>query len=115
VTLEIVAIVMTVVAHFVGAGVLIYALLDGEEVDWRGTLWPRDDDGRGGGGPEPPDDQRPGDGGGVLAPPLLPDAAPSAARLREPGRIADAHPRPARRPDHAPERTPARPRTPASP
>lgn len=45
-------------------------------------------------------------GGDALA---LPDAQPSAVRLREPGRIADAHPLPARRPDHEPgrEREPA--------
>jgi hypothetical protein len=36
------------------------------------------------------------------------DAAPSPIRLREPRRIADAHPWPARRPAHAPERTPVR-------
>jgi hypothetical protein len=31
-------------------------------------------------------------------------------RLREPGRLADAHPRPPRRPEHAPERVPERER-----
>ena len=44
------------------------------------------------------------------APPPLPDAAPSPVRLREPGRIADGYPRPARRPAHAPERDRAVPR-----
>jgi hypothetical protein len=31
-------------------------------------------------------------------------------RLREHGKLADGHPRPARRPAHAPERVPARER-----
>jgi hypothetical protein len=113
VNLEVAAIVITVLAHFVGAGVLVWALLDGEQIDWRGTLWPRDDDGGGGGWPEPPVDEGP-DGGGVPAPTPLPDAAPSPVRLREPGRIAPGYPRPQRRPEHVPERTPAAPsRTPS--
>jgi hypothetical protein len=100
VTLEIVALSLTLIVHVIGAGVLVWALLDGEGIDWR-SLWPRDDDGGGGGGPkQPPAEPDPG-GGGV---PLLPDAAPSAVRLREPGRIGDGYPRPARRPEHAPER-----------
>jgi hypothetical protein len=108
VSLEIAAIVLTLVAHVVGAGILIWNLLDGD-VDWR-VLWPRDDDGRGGDGPPEPED-RPGPGGDGITerPPLLPDAVPSAVRLREPGRIGDALPRPARRPEHAPRR----PRVPA--
>jgi hypothetical protein len=108
VTLEVVAIALTVIVHFVGAVVLIWAILGDEEVDWRGILWPGDDDG-GGGGPgfEPPHGGDDGGGGGMLAPPLS-DAVPSPIRLREPGRIADGHPRPARRPAHAPERTPVR-------
>jgi hypothetical protein len=107
VTLEIVAIVMTVVVHFLGAAVLVMVLLDGDKIDWRDTLFPRDDDG-GGGGPgfEPPTDVDPGDGGGSLSPTPLPDAAPSPVRLREPGRIGEGYPKPARRPAHAPERAP---------
>jgi len=111
VSLEVVAIALTLVVHVLGAIVLVWAILGDEKVDWRGLLWPRDDDGGGGGGPgfEPPRDGEGGDGGGTLAPPLLPDTAPSPVRLREPGRIGDAHPRPARRPAHAPpERTPVR-------
>jgi hypothetical protein len=102
--LELTAILLTLLAHVIGAGVLIYFLLDGEGFDWH-VLWPRDDDGRGGPGPDvdDPRDDRPD--GGVLAPvPPLPDAAPSAVRLREPGRIAEGYPKPARRPEHAPER-----------
>ena len=103
-SLEVIAIALTVIVHFIGAIVLVWAILGDETIDWRSMLWPGDDDGGGGGGPgfEPP---RSGDGGGMLAPPL-PDATPSPVRLREPGRIADVHPRPARRPAHAPERTP---------
>jgi hypothetical protein len=99
VSLEVAAIALTLIAHVVGAGVLVYTLLDGEGFDWR-SLWPRDDDGGGGGGP---DDPRPPEGprGGDM---LLPDAASSAVRLREPGRIADGYPNPGRRPQHAPER-----------
>jgi hypothetical protein len=70
--------------------------------------------------PEPP--QPPGggsdDGGGGLRRPVpqtpvrpcggipLPDAEPSRIRLREPGRLGDRLPRPARRPAREPERRP---------
>jgi hypothetical protein len=104
VTWEIVAIVLTLVVHVLGAGVLVWNLLDGEGFDWR-TLWPRDDDGGGGGWPEPPSAPDPA-GGGLT---LLPDAGPPAVRLREPGRIGDGYPRPPRRPEHVP----GRPRVPA--
>ena len=96
---EIVALTIVAVVHFVGAGVLIWALLDGEPFDWR-SIWPDDDDGRGGppdDAPEPSDPRRPG---GLP----LPDAAPSPVRLREPARLRDAKPRPPRRPEHVPER-----------
>ena len=71
--------------------------------------------------PEPP--QPPGDGsdgGGGLRRPVpespvrprggipLPDAESSRIRLREPGRLGDLLPRPARRPAHEPERRPVR-------
>jgi hypothetical protein len=103
VTLEVVAIVLTVIVHFLGAAVLVAVLLDGEKIDWRGTLFPRDDDGGGGPGWEPPVEPEPTGGGGIVTPPPLPDAAPSPVRLREPGRIREGYPRPARRPAHAPE------------
>lgn len=106
-TLEVVAIVLTLVVHVLGAAVLVAVLLDGEHVDWRGLLFPRDDDGPGPGFDPPPAGDDP-DGGGTLAPAPLVDTAPSPVRLREPGRIGDGHPRPARRPAHAPERAPAR-------
>lgn len=65
---------------------------------WFGTD-PGDDPG------PPPEPVAPG---GAALP--LPDAQGSDVRLRGPGRLADAHPRPPRRPDHAPEpsRTPDR-------
>jgi hypothetical protein len=104
VTVEIIAIVLTLVVHVFGAGILIWALLDGN-VDWR-ELWPRDDDDGLGGRDEPLADGP--DGGGVLAPTPLPDAAPSPVRLREPGRIGERYPRPTRRPEHTPEHAPQR-------
>lgn len=102
-TLEVVALLLTLVVHILGAAVLVLVLLDGEKVDWRGTFWPRDDDGP---GPsfEPPEPDPAPSGDGLP----LPDAAPAAVRLREPGRIRDGYPKPSRRPEHAPERTPAR-------
>jgi hypothetical protein len=44
---EIIALTIVAVVHFAGAGVLIWALLDGEPFDWR-SIWPTDDDGPGG-------------------------------------------------------------------
>jgi hypothetical protein len=91
---EVIALTLTVAVHFVGAGVLIGLLFQGEDVDWR-SWWPRDDDG----GPPRPE-----------GPPDLPmpGAAPSNARLRESARLADAYPRPERRPAREPEREPVR-------
>ncbi len=61
----------------------------------------RDDD------PRPPQDDPIAPGGAALP---LPHAQASDVRLRGPGRLADARPLPARRPEHAPEpaRTPDR-------
>jgi hypothetical protein len=60
-----------------------------------------EDDGGGGGGPEnpPAKPSRPSPGGLPLE-----SAEPSRVRLREPGRLADQHPFPVRRPQHAPDR-----------
>lgn len=113
-TWELVAIALTLVVHVLGAGVLVWNLVDADEVDWR-SLWPRDDDGGGGGWDPPGAGPAPDGGSGVAAGPgwagPLPEAAQSAVRLREPGRIGDAYPRPARRPEHAPEH----PRVPSAP
>jgi hypothetical protein len=102
-TEEIVALVLTFVVHVIGAGLLIWGMLDREEGSsgWRGW-WPRDDDER----PDGPD-RDPAPGGDRLPLPL-PGAEPSPVRLREPGRAGERYPRPARRPEHAPERTPER-------
>src|SRR5688500_2900818 len=59
-----------------------------------------DDDGGGGGGDGPsPDPPAPPRGGLPLE-----HAEPARTRLREPGRLADSHPFPVRRPEHAPQR-----------
>lgn len=65
-----------------------------------------EDDGGGGGGGDPPPADPPPRGGLPLD-----RSEPARARLREPGRLADHHPFPVRRPEHAPERE--REKTPA--
>jgi len=106
--MELLAIGLTFFVHLIGAGVLVWALIDSDDADagsWR-DWWPRDSD-----GPEPTAGPR-GPAGTERPPvpaverPLLPDAQPAAVRLREPSRLADHKPAPARRPGHpaAPER-----------
>jgi hypothetical protein len=99
VTKEVLALALTILVHVIGMGALVWALLreDDGGRDWRGW-WRGDGDD---GDVPPPDDPR---GGGLP----LPDAEPSAVRLREPGRIADAHRHAPRRPSHPPERVPER-------
>jgi hypothetical protein len=94
------ALLILFLIHAIGLGVLFLALLRSSEDGggWR-DWWPRDDDG----GSEPP----PRDPG-----PPLDGAVQSPVRLREPGRLADAHPRTPRRPEHAPDRAPQRERVP---
>ncbi|MEA2252397.1 MAG: hypothetical protein QOG70_2639 [Solirubrobacteraceae bacterium] len=101
-TKEVLALALTVLVHVIGMAALVWALLldDESRPDWRGW-WPGGDD-----DPAEPGPSRPG--GGLP----LPDADPSAVRLRDGGRLADALPRPARRPQHPPERVPAREREP---
>ena len=102
--LQVTALVLTFVIHLVGAAALVWAMLgDGERSvrDW----WPRDD---GGSEPEPRAPEPRPSGPGLPVP--LPDAVPSAVRLREPGRIGEALPRPARRPAHPPVPAPQRDR-----
>jgi hypothetical protein len=98
---EILALALTFLVHVLGVAALIWHLLqnDEERPDWGG--WFRDD----GDDPRPPDAPGAGPPGGALP---LPDAAPSTVRLREPGRLSDARPGPARRPAHPPERSPER-------
>ena len=104
---QLIAIGLTFLVHVVGAVFLVWAMI-GEDDDVRGLRdwWPRDD-----GGDGPPRPPEPGAGPGDLP---LPSAGPSPARLREPGRLADAHPPPPRRREHprrpAPGRQPAQPR-----
>jgi hypothetical protein len=102
---EAAALALTILVHLIGAGVLVWAMLDGGEEGhrpgWR-DWWPRDDDGA------PPEEPEPPRGGGDTVP-VLPASSPAGVRLREPGRLADAKPRPPRRPAHVPgpEREPA--------
>jgi hypothetical protein len=96
---EILAIGLTLFVHVVGLVALVWMLvLEPEDrPDWR-DWWPRDaDDG--------PREPSPAPRGGNVP---LADAVPSAVRLRQPARVADAHPRPGRRPAHPPERVPER-------
>jgi hypothetical protein len=103
VTKEVLALALTVLVHVIGMAALVWALLldDENRPDWRGW-WPGDD--------EPPAPEPPGPGGDGLP---LADAQPSAVRLRGHGSLSDGHPRPARRPSHAPERVPSREREPS--
>lgn len=97
-TKEILALGITVLVHVLGLAALVWTLLLDEEdrPDWRGW-WPGGDDDR-------PREPSPAPGGGLP----LADALPSAVRLREPARLSDGYPRPARRPAHPPERVPER-------
>lgn len=100
--MELLAIALTFFVHVIGAGVLIWALIDRDSEDagsWR-DWWPKDDR-----SPEPPFEPAGPSGDGV-ARPVLPDASASPVRLREPGRIGDHKGAPGRRPAHpaVPER-----------
>ena len=95
------SILLLFVVHVI-AFVALFAVLGGDMIDFfrpkrRGDDW----------GNEPPDEPVapvPGGTGGLP----LPDAQQTPVRLREPGRIAERYPRPARRREHAPGRTPER-------
>ena len=109
---EIVALALVFGVHVLGAGMLVWALLEPEQrTGWR-RRW-----GWGGGDPPPP--TPPSDPGGTTSRVVNPPAAlpltvarPSSVRLREPTRVADGYPRPARRPAHDPQ--PQRAPTPGS-
>jgi hypothetical protein len=90
---EALALGITFLIHVIGACVLLGLLLRSDGGGWR-DWWPRDDD----------------DGPGPDPGPPLPSADPARIRLREPGRLADGHRPPARRPEHPPERVPQRER-----
>jgi hypothetical protein len=97
---EAVALGITFLIHVIGICFLFGLMLRssaGEGGSWR-DWWPRDDADGGGRPPEP----EPG--------PPLPGAEQSPVRLREPGRLADAHPGTPRRPEHPPQRVPQRER-----
>jgi len=86
------AILLTLLVHVLGIGVLFWLAFDGG-MDWR-SWWPRDDGGGGGG--EPPADEPEGPRGGIP----LDDAEPADVRLRtEHERLRR---RRTRRPEHAP-------------
>lgn len=103
-TAEIIALALTFLVHVGGAVLLVWAMFDGSEQngsgDWRGW-WPKDDD-------KGPEDDRPDEPGGELAPLPLPESGPADRRLRDERHPGDRRPRPARRPEHQPTRTPDR-------
>lgn len=94
----ILAIVLTLVVHIIGMG-LLYALLGREMLEMFRSK-PRPDWGDGGEPPEPELVPTPQPSGGGLP---LPDAEQAPVRLREPGRLGEHYTRRPRRPEHAPE------------
>jgi hypothetical protein len=103
---EIAALLVIFVVHVIGGLLLVWALLDDDtRAGWR-RRWNS--------GPRPPDDddprpQPPAPRPAPVRSPLPQVAADqSAVRLRGPGKLADGHPRPPRRPEHVPQpaRTP---------
>jgi hypothetical protein len=90
------AILLVGVVHVLAVFVLIWMLVQSSEGAPGLGWWFGNDQGD---EPEPPRD--PVAPGGAALP--LPVADPSPVRLRGPGRIADGHSRPERRPAHHPE------------
>jgi hypothetical protein len=91
--------------HLIGFGfaaILLLPLLRDERIVPLPRRGEEEDDGGGGGGNDRvrPAPSRGPRGGGLPLP--LPDAAPARVRLREPARLADLIPSPARRREHAP-------------
>src|SRR4051794_12635981 len=123
-TMEIISLLLVFVVHLVGAVCLVWAMAGDDGFRGLKDWWPRDDRPEGavclvgaragaagsrglkdwcpratrpeGDGPDP---EPVAPAGGL---PLPAGAEPSTVRLREPGRIADVKPRPARRPEHVP-------------
>jgi hypothetical protein len=92
---EVIALLLTVVVHILGALVLIGVIAKNSGAD-PFSWWPRDDEGPGGTDLDHrPNAPEPGDGGLPM-----PGAGPAPVRLRQPDRLADAYGRPARRPVH---------------
>lgn len=104
---EMFALGLVFLVHVIGGLMLVWALLDGpQRATWR-RRW--GGGGNGGPPPAPPPSRRgpsspPGARTPADAPPPLPLAlsSPGRVRLREPERVADGYPRPARRPAHEP-------------
>ncbi len=99
------AIILTIVVHFIGAAVLIWAMAGKEALD---VFRSPGSGGGGGGRPRGPAPLDPAPTPGLGVP--MADAERSAVRLREPGRIADGYGRRPRRPEHVPAPAPARER-----
>lgn len=95
--LESVALLVLVLPHLIGGAFLAWWILPASaKHELRG--WFRDDGGSDRPSPRPdaPFGGDGGGGGGSNVP--LPDAAPAAVRMREPGRLSDARPLPRRHP-----------------
>lgn len=91
-----IALFVLLLPHVIGGAFLAWWILPASaKHELRG--WFRDDDG----GSDRPSERPngPSDGGGGSNLPL-PDAAPAAVRMREPGRLNDGRPVPRRRPQH---------------
>lgn len=103
---EIIALALVLVVHVVGAGMLVWALLDAEQR----SGWRRRRHGGGDDPPSPPSGDS-DDGGGARVPVglPLPGGGPSRVRLREPALAAVRYERPSRRPAHPAEPAPRRP------
>lgn len=100
-----IALFVLVLPHLIGGAFLGWWILPASaKHELRG--WFRDDDG--GSHPSSPPPAPTSGGGRSILP--MPDASPSAVRMREPGRLLDVVPAPARRPAHPVE--PERPREP---
>lgn len=100
---ESVALLVLVLPHLIGGVFLAWWILPSSaKHELRG--WFRDE---GGGEHRSPRPVPPSSGGGRSNVPL-PDAAPAAVRMREPGRLGDGRPIPRRRPQHPVEPEPRR-------
>jgi hypothetical protein len=90
------ALILVGAVHVLAVVVLLWMLFSAGDRELGLGWWLRGDD-----PPNEPPAPGPVAPGGAALP--LPRSRPSAVRLRGPGRLADAHPAPLRRPGHAPE------------